>query len=229
MVTFQVLRNIGLVGVGLCLTACDEGLEVRFEQPFPAQVADMAEFPGRHRAVYTAADSTRSLCVGRTAVWRQDLQTTMRSRQQLDSLHRPLRADTTYAEPDGTLHYLKLVGRDSVRDSYLRTDTLFTLAGPEAGRLRGYQGRYYLNTPNVDDHDKWNVQRLEIDGRRLRWESFTTDTLRLLVLDPATVRYHREHGRLTSFRLTPEPGAQTRRVGRYAGLWETKGEFNRRH
>lgn len=220
------LRNLWLVSAGLFLTACEDGLEVRFEQPFPAQAANMASFPSRHCAVYTAADSSRSLCVGRTAVWRQELQTGMFGRQQLDSLHRRLRADTTYMK-GGSLHYLKVVGRDSVRDSWLWTDTIFTLTGPEAGRLRRYQDRYYLNTPDSGEDDQWKVQRLEIDGRQLRWESFTTDTLRLLVLGSATVHYHREHGRLTSFWLAPAPGTQTRRVGRYAGLWDVRDEYRR--
>ncbi len=215
------------MGFGWVLTACDGGLEVRFAQPFPAQAADMAVFPARHRAVYTAADSNKSLCIGHTAVWRQELLQVTLGRNQLDSMHRRLRADTTYAEKDGTLHYLKWVGRDSVRDSRLWTDTIFTLTGPSPGVLRRFQGRYYLNTP-TDDGDKWQVQRLEIDGPRLSWQAFGTDTLRLLALDPATVRYHREHGALTSFQLMPAPGPQTRRVGRYAGLWDTQDHYRRR-
>lgn len=228
MTTWLVLRGFGLVGAALFLTACEGGLEVRFAQPFPAQAADMTVFPARHRAVYTAANSTKSLCIGRTAVWRQELQTNMRSRQQLDSAYRQLRADTTYASKGGTLHYLKLVGRDSVRDSWLWTDTIFTLKGSQPGVLRRFQGRYYLNTPN-EAGDKWWVERLDIDGSRLNWQVFTTDTLRLLALDPATVRYNRENGRLKSFQLTPGSGAQTRRVGRYAGLWESQNEYVRRH
>lgn len=222
------LRAGLVLGFGGLLTACEGGLEVRFAQPFPAQTADMTVFPARHRAVYTAADSTRSLCIGRTAVWRQELQINMRSRQQLDSAYRRVRADTAYASQGGTLHYLKLVGRDSVRDSWLWTDTIFTLKGSQPGVLRRFQGRYYLNTTN-DAGDKWWVERLEIDGSRLSWQVFTKDTLRLLALDPATVHYNRENGRLKSFQLTPGSGAQTRRVGHYAGLWETQDEYVRRH
>ena len=227
MAASLVLRGFWLVSTGLCLTACDDGLEVRFAQPFPAHAADMAVFPARHRAVFTAVDSAKSLCIGRTAVWRQELETEMFSRQQLDSLHRHLSADSMYAEKDGTLHYLKRVGRDSVRDSWLYIDTIFTLTGATPGVLRRFQGRYYLNTP-TDDGDKWKVQRLEIDGLRLNWQKFSADTLRLLALDSATVRYHREHGSLTSFQLTPASGPQTRRVGRYAGLWDTQNEYMRR-
>ena len=117
--------------------------------------------------------------------------------------------------------------RDSVRDSRLWTDTIFTLTAAERGVLRLFQGRYYLNTP-TQDGDHWKVQRLEIDGSRLSWQAFGTDTLRLLALDPATVRYHRQHGMLTSFELTPAPGAQSRRLGRYAGLWDTVEEYRRR-
>lgn len=228
MTVLFCLRGGLVLGAGLLLTACDEGLEVRFAQPFPAQSADMSVFPARHRAVYTAADSTKSLCIGRTAVWRQELQAEMFSRQQLDSAHRQLRANTTYADKDGTLHYLKLVGRDSVRDSWLWTDTIFTLAGSESGILRRFQGRYYLNMPTNESGDEWKVQRLEIDGPRLNWQTFGTDTLRLLTLDPATVRYHRQNGALTSFKLTPASDQQARRLGRYAGLWDTHEAYVRR-
>lgn len=120
------------------------------------------------------------------------------------------------------------MGRDSVRDSWLDTDTIFTLRGPEAGKLRRFQGRYYLNRP-TDSEGKWKVERLEIDGRHLNWQHPGQDTLRLLALDPATVRYHREHGRLTSFQFTPASGAEIRRMGRYAGLWNTREEYARRH
>lgn len=178
--------------------------------------------------MYTAADSAKSLCVGRTAVWRQELLQRTFRRNQLDSAYRQFRADTTYAEKDGTLHYLKRVGRDSVRDSRLWTDTIFTLTAAAPGVLRRFQGRYYLSTP-TDGGDHWKVQRLDIDGSRLNWQTFGTDTLRLLALDPATVRYHREHGALTSFELTPASGVQTRRLDRYAGLWDTVEEYRRRH
>jgi hypothetical protein len=221
-----MLRVVGLLAGGLAVTACDEGLQVRFAEPFPAQAADLLAFPARHQAVYTADDSTSSLCIGRTALWRQELRNLTFRRSELDSVHRHLCADTTYAE-DGRLHYLKLLKGDSVRDSWLAIDTLFSLRGAEAGKLRQFQGRYYLNQPDADA-DNWRVQRLEIDGPRLSWQKFGADTLRLLALDAATIRYHREHGALTSILLTPASGAQTRRVGRYAGLWETRGEYTRR-
>lgn len=222
-----LMRSSLVSGTSLLMMACDNGLEVRFAQPFPSEMTDIPVFPARHRAVYTAVDSGKSLCIGRTAVWRQELQQRVFSRSQLDSARRQLQVDSTYAEKDGTLHYLKWVSRDSVRDSWLWTDTIFTLTGSEPGGLRRFQGRYYLNTPAEDD-EKWKVQRLEIDGSRLSWQTFTTDTLRLLALNPATVRYHREHGALTSFQIVPAPGQQTRRVGRYAGLWTTQEYYQRR-
>ena len=61
----------------------------------------------------------------------------MFSRYQLDSLHHRLMADSTYQE-NGHLHYLRLVSRDSVRDSWLWNDTIFNLAGNEAGMLRRF-------------------------------------------------------------------------------------------
>ncbi|MBF9141818.1 hypothetical protein [Hymenobacter properus] len=228
MTTAQRLCGWGLGAAGLLLTACDDGPEVRFAQPFPAQAADMASFPPRHRGVYTAADSGKSLCIGRTAVWRQELQRVMGSRRQADSaLHYHLHTDTTY-EQDGHLHYVHLMGRDSVRDSWLWIDTIFSLVGAEAGKLRRFQGRYYLNNP-TDANDKWRVERLEIDGTRLNWQTLGADTLRLLVLNRGTVRYRRENGALTSIRLAPATAAQARQLGRSAGLWETQETYQRRH
>lgn len=215
----------GLVAAGLLLTACGDATEVHFAQPFPANAANVTAFPARHRAVYTALDSSKSLCIGPKAVWRQELQSVMFSRHQLDSLPHSLLTDSTYQQ-DGHLHYLRLVGRDSVRDSWLSEDTIFTLAGPNAGRLRRFQGRYYLNTPSKPD-GCWQVQRLEINGARLSWQTLGQDTLRLLALDTAIVRRYRANNMLY-FELAPAPGTQTNRAGRYAGLWEIIDEYKRR-
>ena len=224
------LTLLFFAAVGLLLTACDKNHEVAFLDPFPAYSTNMAEFPARHRGVYTAADSARSLCIGRTAVWRQELQTQQWSLHQLDSLGYRLRADSTYLN-DGTLHYLHRIGRDSVRDSWLWIDTVFNLTGAEEARLRRFQGRYYLSTylmAQTDTSVKWQVERLEISGRHLIWQSLGSDTLRLGVLAPGTVRYHR-HNATSYFRLAPASKAEARRIGRYAGLWETKEEYDRRH
>lgn len=222
-----LLRMVCLAALGLMLTACEDGWVIDFAQPFPMQAADMAAFPARHRAVYTATDSGKSLCIGRTAVWRQELQKMMLGRRQLDSLHHRLSADSAYQDEHGRHHYLRLVGKDSVRDSWLWCDTIFTLAGPNAGRLRRFQGRYYLNIPD-ESAGQWLVQRLEISDPNLTWQTLGNDTTRLLALDPAMVRYHRNLG-VSYFQLAPAPGPQTRHVGRYAGLWETQGEYKRRH
>ncbi len=224
------LRQLVFAAAGLLLTACEKNSEVAFLDPFPAQAADIGAFPARHRGVYTAADSERSLCVGRTAVWRQELQTQQWSLHQLDSLGYRLRADSSYLE-NGMPHYLHRIGRDSVRESWLWIDTIFSLGGLEQSRLRRFQGRYYLSTDlmaQTDTSVKWQVERLEIVGRHLIWQSLGSDTLRLGVLAPGTVRYHR-HNATSYFRLAPASKAEARRIGRYAGLWETKEEYNRRH
>ena len=218
------------MAAGLLLTACDGGWEVAFKQPFPQQAADMAEFPARHRGVYTAADPGVSLCIGRTAVWRQELQTEMGTRHYFDSLGYRLRADSTYLDQH-TLHYLHRVGADSLRDSWLWTDTIFSTIGARAGHLRRFQGRYYLSATEDDQTDtteKWQVQRLEIAGHHLRWQHLGTDTLRLGALAPGTVRYHRRNG-ISYFRLAPASAAEARRIGRYEGLWEPAREYDRRH
>lgn len=224
------LRAIVFGAATVLTTACDGGWEVAFKKPFPSQAADMTEFPARHRGVYTAADPGVSLCIGRTAVWRQELQTMTGTRHYFDSLGLHPRTDSTYLDHH-TLHYLHWVGPDSVRDSWLYTDTIFSTAGPEAGYLRRFQGRYYLNDvehAQTDTTEKWLVARLEITGRHLRWQRLGTDTLRLGALAPGTVRYHRRNG-ISYFRLAPASNAEARRIGRYEGLWETLGEYDRRH
>jgi hypothetical protein len=230
METAHWLRAIIFGAAGLLLTSCDGGWEVAFREPFPAQATDMMEFPARHRGVYTAADPSLSLCVGRTAVWRQELQTMTESRHYFDSLGYRLRADSTYLDGH-TLHYLHQLGRDSVRDSWLWTDTVFSIGGERPGHLRRFQGRYYLNATEAEQTDtteKWQVQRLDITGRHLRWQQLGTDTLRLNALAPGTVRYHRRNG-ISYFRLAPASAAETRRIGRYEGLWKPVGEYDRRH
>lgn len=222
------------LGVGICCTllaGCDGGWSVQFAGPFPAQAADMAEFPARHRGVYTAADSSSSVCIGRTAVWVQALETQRLSRYEFDSLGYRLRADSTYLN-GGKLHYLHLMGRDSVRDSWLRTDTIFSIGSSfGAGHLRRFQGRYYLSTySGTAAHriDMWDVERLEINGRHLLRQRLGNDTLRLGALAPATVHYTRYDG-TSYFQIVPGTLAETRRVGRYEGLWETIEEYERRH
>ncbi|GAA4055961.1 hypothetical protein GCM10022409_49060 [Hymenobacter glaciei] len=200
---------------------------VDFAQPFPATRSDLTAFPPRHQGVYTAADSTESLCIGPTTVWQQDLHSLLRSRRELAGKGKGLRADSTYQQ-EGVLHYLHRVGRDSVRDSWLECDTIFNCAKPETGRLRRFQGHYYLNT-SFDSTNNWLVQRLEISGRHLVWQRLGNDTLRLGVLAPGTVRLDRRAGHPAFFRLAPGSAAEVRRIGRYEGLWEPVREYDRRH
>ena len=67
------LRALVLSMASLPLGSCD-GMQIErmwvvdFAQPFPAMRPDVAAFPPRHQGVYTAADSSKSLCIGPTAV-----------------------------------------------------------------------------------------------------------------------------------------------------------------
>jgi hypothetical protein len=239
--TALFLQRVGFVAVaGLILTACDgekaEMMERRyavgFAQPFPALVRDKTSFPVRWQGMYRAADSRYALCIGPTAVWTRKQRRAMyhATWQQLDSLRLFLGvkgADSTYQDFNGNLHQLRVVGHDSVRDSWQRLDTVFSLAGPTAGRLRRFRGGYYLSTRS-ENPDCWQVQRLEVSGNHLVWQSLGQDTLRLRALDTASVRVERARG-FSLFRVRPATRRQTRHVGDYAGLWETEGEFERQH
>ncbi|HEX8503782.1 MAG TPA: hypothetical protein VF630_00315 [Hymenobacter sp.] len=183
-------------------------------------------FPTQQQGVYTAADTTQSLCVGRTAVWRQERLSMMLSRQQFDSLGMRLRSDSTYRSEEGDLHYLQLIDKDSVRDSWAWRDTIFSLTGTKAGLLRRFQGRYYLNTPN-EPAESWHVQRLKIEGRQLVWQRLGQDTLRLRALSAAAVLRRQEQG-VPPFQLKPDAGQQSRQVSHFDGLWKTLAEFTRR-
>ena len=222
------LRALGVSISWLLLVSCtNERIEriwlVDFAQPFPSRRADMNAFPSRYQGVYTAADSSKSLCIGRTAVWRQELNSSLISWRELAAQQKRLLADSTYQQ-DGVLHYLHRVGPDSVRDSWLECDTIFDCTKPETGRQRRFQGFFYLNTP-TDSVNKWQVERLEISGRHLSWQALGQDTLRIRVLRPGTVH---QYGSIL-YQLAPATAAEARRISRYEGLWETMGEYDRRH
>jgi hypothetical protein len=238
--TVSFSLRVGLIVVACSLlTGCDgERIEVEersyaviFTQPFPSQGNDKATLPAHYQGTYAAADPSYSLCIGPTAVWKQKQRrvTYHYNWQQLDSLRLFLSvndADSTYRDFNGNLHHLRIIGRDSVRDSWLRRDTVFSLTGPNAGRLRKFQGRYYLSTRS-ENEDYWQVQRLERAGPRLIWQSLGQDTLRLRALDTASVHIQRRSG-FSLFRVQPARGQQMRHVDGYAGLWEIEGEFERR-
>ena len=90
MVTSQALRFGGPLTSGLFVLTCDGGVETEFAQPFPTKGAGIAVFPARYQDVYTAADPSKSLCIGATAVWRQERHSFVFSRYQLDFLHNRL-------------------------------------------------------------------------------------------------------------------------------------------
>jgi hypothetical protein len=225
------LRICKLSTTGLILTACDGSVEVvvretvRFAKPFPVQKTELAAFPTRYRGEY-AADSTTSFCVGAKAVWQQRRWNMILSNKQFDSLRVSMLANNSvWADKDRLYHWSK-AGADSVRISWVQQDTVFTLAGTHAGQLRRFQNHYYLST-SAENTEGWEVERMEFAGGRLVWQALGQDTLRLSVLDTATV--HRcPSSSSTCYFLTPSAGEETRRVSHYAGLWETIGTYERR-
>lgn len=202
---------------------------VTFAQRFPAQRPDLPVFPPRLRGRFLALDSGRTLVISPTELIEGRREHRKYRRAEFEALaQRPPQVAQAPRGPANERPEVRALGRDSGRESWWNRDTIFSLGGAGGGRLRQFQGRYYLSrdVSTGPGHPSWLVQRLEIDGRRLSWQTLGQDTLRLRALDPASVRRRREAG-ACGYGLLPAPGPQTRRVGRYAGLWQTEGEFVR--
>jgi len=222
--TSCALRSAGL-GLVVLLTACSRDVDIDFAQPFPTQGRALQAFPRRHQGRYVAADTTKALFIGPRAVWRQEWQQQILTRHELDSLHISIGADSTYQEASGQRHRLQAMRQGRMRDSWLWADTVFSLAGERAGLLRRFHGYYYLNKPD-DRTGTWQVQRLEVSGRRLTWQTLGQDSLRLQVLDPGIVQRRRHKG-VVYFHLSPTTGQQARRLGRAEELWPRIEEYQR--
>jgi hypothetical protein len=159
--------------------------------------------------------------VSQQQVVRQVVLTVKMLAAELDSMELPRQAGSTRAR------FIKYFGLapDSCRLRWTTRDTLGQLKEANATHLRRYRGRYYLSIPA--DSGRWQVERLAVVGRQLRWPEFNRDSLRIRALQPSTVRLKRAESRLL-FTLAPRPGLATRQVNKYAGLWLTKGDCLRK-
>ena len=203
----------------LLLTSCDEVSRVNFAQPFPASVPNLRIFPARHQGRYVMpTDSTRQLLVTPTIIWSETMWTFTSTQQKLDSA-----GLITASYPLGVWHPAT-DGRYRVRAGAADTlcldkwlcDTLCALTPDFKGRVRWYQGAYYLNQPVHEE--KWSVERLVLNGRDLSWQRFGNDTLRLAVLPVGVVR---RVGANDDARwvLTAKTRRQEQQIARYDGLW----------
>jgi hypothetical protein len=207
------------------LAACDQAsVEVDFAAPFPASATDLTGFAPRHWGHYVAtSDTSETLLVNNRALVRQQWQTWPVAVKQLDSLSLPHRAGP------GLLHgqrfQLRALAADSFQLSWQESDTVFALR--KGTQLRRYKGWYYLNFPDEATPGRWQVQRLAVAGKQLTWQTFNPDSLRLRALDTSAIRLRREPQHLF-FTLQPQTGHATRQLNGYAGLWQVRGDYQRR-
>jgi len=192
---------------------------VHFAQPFPPATPDLKVIPtydwGHYRA---ASDTSRQLLIAADALVNVYLLQGHVERRERDSLAR--------VQPDSlvrmvakfnSLSGLKLTVAYTLF-SYAMKDTLFSFRQPAQTHVRRYRGHYYFSQPAPDDSTAWEVRRLTLSKGHFAWEHFNPDSLRIRALAPTTVRLRRQARRLF-FTLSPAPGAATRQVHDYAGLW----------
>ena len=210
----------------LALAACDNASQletsgpvvVNFTQPFPATAPDLPGFLPRDRGQYTALDDTsRAVLLGEEALIEKYVGTMVAAGAQLDSLRIPHRTGRGLSLA-GLRYSVQTLSPDSFKLRVETLDTLLNFTGPQAPKLRYYQGYYYTSRPSRQDSTKWTVRRLAVINGHITQQLFNPDSLRVQALDPASVQRHRTHGQLV-FTLSPQSRRAIGQVSSYAGLW----------
>jgi hypothetical protein len=210
----------------LTLVSCDEASQletagpvvVNFAQPFPATSPDLPGFLPRDRGQYIAPDDTGKVFLLREkALIKRYFGAIDVDGEQLDILHISRQAGSGIS-PKGTRYSVQPLAADSFRLRIEVLDTLMSFTGPQAPRLRYYQGYYYTNTPSRLDSTKWTVRRLAVANGHIRQQLFNPDSLRVRALDPVMVQRRRTNGQLI-LTLAPQSRRAVGQVSSYAGLW----------
>jgi hypothetical protein len=213
----------------LALAACDATTQletagpvvVSFDQPFPANVPDLPGFLPRDCKAYAVhPDSSEEFLICAKALlimresWSDDY-----AGEWVDSMHLARRLGSSRAH-DGMRYSVLHVGPGG--SSYWvhaeAYDTLVSLRGPRAPRLRYSRGWYYLSTPALLDSTKWTVRRLAVANGRLTQQLFNPDSLRVRALAPTIVQQRRANGQLL-ITLSPQSRRAIGQVSSYGGLW----------
>jgi hypothetical protein len=226
-----LLSGLGLL---LLLSGCGEShralqSEVEFDGVFPPAAPNLKVFHRQHRGVYEMmGDSSRQLCISARCVWVQRLMSARIAVNDFDSLGLPKQASRSLGQwqREGENYFrLRAHRPDTLLLDWWEPDTIFQVGPGANSRLRRLQGNYYLNTATANA-DRWMVQRLMLEGRELRWEQFGTDSLRMRVLPPGTIR-HLPADVGAQWLVTPTSIQQVRQLGRYDGLWHGPKPFVR--
>lgn len=214
----------------LALAACDEQkpqVVVNFSQPFPAGRSDLPGFLPRHCGRYSEQgnDSSRALIISQKSLVESHIESAELPGTWLDSMGVP-RQLGSYLGRDGFRYQVRTLAADSFRVRVEVYDTLLSLNGQSALKLRRHRGWYYVSCPAAEDSTKWEVQRLGISSGRVVWQLPNPDSLRIRALDPATVRQQRKTGQLL-FTLSPQSRRASWQVSSYDGLWLVRAEYLR--
>ena len=210
----------------LGLTACDEASEienagpvaVNFAQPFPANAPDLPGFLPRDWGQYTALNDTgKTMVIGKKALISKYFDVADVTGAQLDALRIPRRTGSGLG-PTQRRYRVQALAADSFRLRLETPDTLLNFAGPQAPRLRRYQGYYYTSMPSLRDTTKWTVRRLAVGNGRITQQLVNPDSLRMRALEPAIRQQRRAQGQLI-ITLAPQSRQAIRQVSSYAGLW----------
>jgi len=218
-----------LLGCVVALAACDATTQleiagpvvVSFAQPFPANVPDLPGFLPRDCKAYAVhPDSSQEflLCAKALLLMRESWSDGYTG-EWVDSMHLARRQGSTRTH-DGMRYSVLNVGPGG-GSYWVHTeayDTLVSLRGPRAPRLRYRNGWYYLSTPAVLDSTKWTVRRLAVANGRITQQLFNPDSLRVRALDPATVQQRRAGAQLF-ITLSPQSRRAIGQVSSYGGLW----------
>jgi len=210
----------------LALAGCDEATQlettgpvvVNFAQPFPATSPDLPGFLPRDQGQYIAPDDTSKLFLLREkALIKRYFGAIDVDGKQLDILRISHQAGSGIS-PQGTRYSVQPLAPDSFRLRIEVLDTLLSFTGPQAPRLRYYQGYYYTSTPSRLDSTKWTVRRLAVANGHVKQQLFNPDSLRVRALDPVIVQRQRTNGQLL-ITLLPQSRRAIGQVSSYAGLW----------
>ena len=210
----------------LGLAACDNAtlletagpVVVNFAQPFPGGAPDLPGFLPRDCGRYTALGDTGAVLVlSEKALVNKHYDASDVAGAQLDSLHIPRRTGSGLG-PAQLRYCVQALAADSFRLQLEAQDTLLSLTGPQAPRLRYHQRYYYISTPSQLDSTKWTVRRLAVAHGHITRQLFNPDSLRVQALDPATMQRRRTNGQLV-ITLAPQSRRAIGQVSSYTGLW----------